>query len=385
MTAFKVGAWWRELHPMEEQVDEPANDQFPAARAPTIPEADREVPLKPKYNYAEKWDRIPFKGSAHDQERVKGRANDAFLKAHNLDKDSSPVEFAEAFLPMFKNTNPWKANPKKDPVIDVQNLHGRFFSMEECARVTNIRAERAFVGEATYRDQFMTRFSVKEIKQFLGLYVLNGLSPSPSLDKKFERNDKANFNPFVAANVGGANPQKRLKIFKAYFGVQCPDKPVPERKTSPLFKVLPIIKQIRKIGPVAWDCGKNIAVDEQTISMKGHHADKLRVTYKQAGDGFQCDALCDDGFTYSIYFRNEPPPPKYTAMGLSPLHGRVMWLFDQLKDHGHRCRVDNLYMSCRFAKFCYNHKNKILLEGVARKGRGIPQIVVQEEVKPKLH
>jgi hypothetical protein len=118
--------------------------------------------------------------------------------------------------------------------------------------------------------------------------------------------------------------------------------------------------------------------------MKGHHADKIRITFKRAGDGFMCDALCDDGFTYSIYFRNEPPPPKYTAMGLSPLHGRVMWLFDQLKDHGHRCRVDNLYMSCRFAKFCYNHENKILLEGVARKGRGIPQIVVQEEVKAPL-
>jgi hypothetical protein len=253
--------------------------------------------------------------------------------------------------------------------------------MEECARVTNMRAQRAFVGEATYRDQFTDLFTVKEIRQFLGLYVLNGLSPSPSLEKKFERNDMANFNPFVNANVGGANPQKRLKIFKAYFGCQDPDKEVPARKDSPLFKVLPIIKQIRKIGPMAWDCGKNIAVDEQTISMKGHHADKIRVTFKRAGDGFMCDALCDDGYTYSIYFRNEPPPPKYTAMGLSPLHGRVMWLFDQLKDHGHRCRVDNLYMSAKFAKFCYNHENKILLEGVARKGRGIPQIVVQEEVK----
>jgi hypothetical protein len=49
-------------------------------------------------------------------------------------------------------------------------------------------------------------------------------------------------------------------------------------------------------------------------------------------------------------------------MGLSPLHARVMWLFDELKDHGCRCGVDNLYMSCRFAKFCYNHENKILLE-----------------------
>jgi hypothetical protein len=365
MTAFQVGAWWRELHPMKEQVDEPANEAFPAGRAPTIPEDDRQVPLKPKYNYAEKWDRIPFKGSAHGQERVKGRANDAFLKAHNLDKDSSPVEFAEAFLPMFKATKAPVPNPREDPVIKVKNLHGRFFSMEEAARVTNIRAERAFVGEATYKYKWEGPFSVKEIRQFLGLYVMNGLGPSPSLDKKFDRSDMANFNPFVMSNIVSGSPITRLKIFKAYFGIQDPDKEVPPRKDSPLFKVLPIIKQIRKSGLVAWDCGKNIAVDEQTISMKGHHADKIRITFKRAGDGFMCDALCDDGFTYSIYFRNEPPPPKYTAMGLSPLHARVMWLFDQLKDHGHRCRVDNLYMSAKFAKFCYNHDNKILLEGVA--------------------
>jgi hypothetical protein len=187
----------------------------------------------------------------------------------------------------------------------------------------------------------------------------------------------------ASANFVAGSPVTRLKIFRAYFGMQDPDKPVPERKSSPLFKVLPIIKLIRKLGPLAWDCGKNVAVDEQTISMKGHHVDKMRITYKRAGDGFQCDAICDDGFTFSIYFRNEPPPAKYTRMGLSPLHSRVMWLFDQLKDKGHRCRVDNLYMSCKFAKFCYNHDNQILLEGVARKGRGVPQLVYQEEIQKK--
>jgi hypothetical protein len=373
MTAFRVGAWWRELKAMDEQVDEPANEQFPEARAPTIPEDQRQVPLKPKHNYAEKWDRPPFQGSAHGKERLKGRANDAFLKAHNLDQHSSPVEFAEAFIPMFKAKTAMKPNPKKDPVIDVQNQHGRHFSMEEAARVTNIRAERAFVGEATYKNKWEGPFSVKEIRQWLGLWVLNGISPSPSLDKKFDRNDMANFNPFVNSNFVAGSPVTRLKIFRAYFGMQDPDKPVPERKSSPLFKVLPIIKLIRKISPLAWDCGKNVAVDEQTISMTGHHADKMRITYKRAGDGFQCDAICDDGFTFSIYFRNEPPPAKYTSMGLSPLHSRVMWLFDQLKDKGHRCRVDNLYMSCRFAKFCWTRKG----------GRGVPQLVCQEEVIKK--
>jgi hypothetical protein len=61
-----------------------------------------------------------------------------------------------------------------------------------------------------------------------------------------------------------------------------------------------------------------------------------------------------------------------------------MWLFDQLKDHGHRCRVDNLYMSCRFAKFCYNHDNKILLEGVARKGRGFHRLLSRRKSRSSI-
>jgi hypothetical protein len=59
-----------------------------------------------------------------------------------------------------------------------------------------------------------------------------------------------------------------------------------------------------------------------------------------------------------------------------------MWLFDQVKAEGCRFRVDNLYMSAKFAKACYNHKNQVLIEGVGRKsGRGVPLHVIQEEVK----
>ena len=31
--------------------------------------------------------------------------------------------------------------------------------------------------------------------------------------------------------------------------------------------------------------------DEQTLGFQGQHADKLRITHKGEGDGFQCDAL----------------------------------------------------------------------------------------------
>ena len=35
---------------------------------------------------------------------------------------------------------------------------------------------------------------------------------------------------------------------------------------------------------------------------------KLRISYKREGDGFQCDALCDEGYTFSFYFRHGDAP-----------------------------------------------------------------------------
>ena len=37
-------------------------------------------------------------------------------------------------------------------------------------------------------------------------------------------------------------------------------------------------------------------IDEMKIGFQGMHAVKKRITYKAEGDGFQVDALCEDGF-----------------------------------------------------------------------------------------
>ena len=112
------------------------------------------------------------------------------------------------------------------------------------------------------------------------------------------------------------------------------------------------------------------------------HTDKKRITYKNEGDGFQADALCNDGYCYQFYFRNEPGNENYTRNGLSPLHSRVMLLFDTLKDDYHACGMDNLYNSAAFCKHAYVHPQTVKVHGVTRKGmRGIPLCVKQEEVK----
>ena len=113
------------------------------------------------------------------------------------------------------------------------------------------------------------------------------------------------------------------------------------------------------------------------MRFKGHHKDKKGITYKAEGDGFQCDALCEAGFTYQVYMRNDPAPRKYLKEGLSPLHARVMALYDSVEDQNHHCAMDNLYNSAAFCKAAYNHEKRVLVHGVTRKGmRGLPKVVI---------
>ena len=104
------------------------------------------------------------------------------------------------------------------------------------------------------------------------------------------------------------------------------------------------------------------------LGFKGIHKDKRRITIKRAGDGFQCDSLCKNGFMYQVYFRNHPNPPKYINMKLSQLNYCVMSLFDALQDNNYVCGMDDLY---NLAKFCmkeYTHEKRVMVHGVARKG-----------------
>ena len=118
------------------------------------------------------------------------------------------------------------------------------------------------------------------------------------------------------------------------------------------------------------------------MQCKGTHRDILQITYKSEGDGFQTDALCQEGYFYQNYMHNEPAPQKYLNQGNSPLHSRVLWLFDSLADKHHNCGMDNLYNSTIFCSAEYQHPNKVLAHGVTQKGGwGIPKCVQQQEAK----
>ena len=239
-------------------------------------------------------------------------------------------------------------------------------------------------GKTFYKE--FKPFTAHELRQHFGLYIMHGLNPSPRVEMKFkpQRVDAIHGNDYCYHNFG-PNAERRHQNFKAFLTTQDPLIQPPERKKYPNWKVRPLIKWINYLMPMVWLLGRAFSIDEMTMGFKGKHQDKRRITYKAEGDGFQADALCQEGFCFQVHMRNDPAPRKYLKQGLSPLHSRVMYLFDSLKDDHHHCAMDNLYNSAAFCRAAVNHPRRVLCHGVARKGnRGIPKMVQQDLVESRI-
>ena len=51
--------------------------------------------------------------------------------------------------------------------------------------------------------------------------------------------------------------------------------------------------------------GSDISVEYQTIGLRFRNMDKMRISYKMEGGGFQVDSLCGRGYTYAFLLKNE--------------------------------------------------------------------------------
>ena len=57
-----------------------------------------------------------------------------------------------------------------------------------------------------------------------------------------------------------------------------------------------------------WDLERDLSIDEQTIGFQGRHKDQLRIMFKDAGDGFQDDDVCNCRYTYIFIYHNDDIP-----------------------------------------------------------------------------
>jgi hypothetical protein len=97
-----------------------------------------------------------------------------------------------------------------------------------------------------------------------------------------------------------------------------------KQEKDPLWKVRVFINHLNKNAKDMWVPGKWVAIYEQTIGFQGASGMKLHISCKREGDGFQCDAVCDHGYTYSSWFRHGNPPdlglgPEFKHLDLAPM------------------------------------------------------------------
>jgi len=137
-TGFHPDAKWRQLThsivPVQEPVGRPRNLVGPTAYK------ENEQEFK-KFNFDEEFDRPPSK--------------------------SHPADWFSALLPDKRSPE----NPN------------HIVSIADWTTFTNCKAWLANAGQGGLIYQDFKEFSAKEVKQFLALYILQGLSPSPQINE----------------------------------------------------------------------------------------------------------------------------------------------------------------------------------------------------------
>ena len=258
---------------------------------------------------------------------------------------------------------------------------------------TNARAaaEGAGFGGTQYTDY--TQFDSDEVYRMIGLLFVNGVCPRPSFTMWFERHNIFG-NEFIAKAMdkhipGGHRSVRGIRRWKHFRRFMCMfdfrENAKKETEKNPLWKVQRFLDEINDNAAKMWIPGKWVAIDEQTLGFQGRSGIKLRITYKNEGDGFQCDAICDSGYTFSFFFRHGDPPTlpndfSKNIPDLSPTARRVVWLALRLPNVWTRIFMDNLFNSRKL--FTALFMAKALGHGVVRTtGRGLPPSVRQLEEK----
>jgi hypothetical protein len=149
---------------------------------------------------------------------------------------------------------------------------GRDVSIAKMTTWTNLKAMLANAGTGGSMYPNFVPFLIIEIRQHLGLYIFNGLNPSPQVEMKFEQqeDDEVNGNDFIYESFG-SNAEQRHRHFKAFFAVQDPILPTPDCWKHPLHKVQPLINWMNKVNCQAWTLGETFSINEMTIRFQGHH------------------------------------------------------------------------------------------------------------------
>ena len=108
-----------------------------------------------------------------DAVHMKGRPKIPWLQEHNLGSSSHTVEWLDAMFARKQHSYERKKNKNKERVS--------IFS--DWKNYTNLKASLCHAGHKIYKG--WKEFKIDEVRQYVGLYILDGVIPSPRVDMKF--------------------------------------------------------------------------------------------------------------------------------------------------------------------------------------------------------
>ncbi len=152
-----------------------------------------------------------------------------------------------------------------------------------------------------------------EIYKFIGLIFTNGLNPLPFFETWFTSATSSctlKGNSLLSSDVmdkivhdvrvPGICRWMHLCCFLTLTNYHL--NPSKEQHKNPMWKVQSLVAELNYRARQNWIPGECVAIDKQTIGFKGRSEMKLRISYKREGNGFQCNALCNEGYTFSFFF-----------------------------------------------------------------------------------
>ena len=192
------------------------------------------------------------------------------------------ADWLDAILPTYKYLHKKTTTPHE-------------LSIEKLCTCSNKKAKLMLMGTAVKYHTF-TAFTPQEFEQYFYIFFWNGLNPSPQIEWKLQSEDMdPTHSSAFLRRVIGPSTSLWLRNFKCCFACQDPKVAVPPKKTHPKFKVDEYFRHIQTIFRYCWIPGRDLSTDEQTMGLKGDHADKLCITHKKESDGFQFDCITYDG------------------------------------------------------------------------------------------